>query len=368
MRSLSTICFSSCLLLIEASAVANPRIIGGTRVKPEEGPWMAALVYTNETAIKGQYCGGTLIHPSWLLTAGHCTKTQSEQDLKPEEITVLLGTHNLRSEEVDAGERTRVTQIIRHPEYDGSDLNRPPLADIALLKLEHPYPQPILQVAASYSQLTDVGVRATVMGWGSTSKYGNDYPDNLLQAVVPITSNAVCNGPRSYPGMIQNNMLCAGYQQGGTDACVGDSGGPLIVPTNNGWRQVGIVSYGEGCAQPNYYGVYTRISSFQEFISENICSATDTPAAPTLAIKTEGQVATASWPQVTGAQGYQLYYGPTYPCQLDDKGPCIYSFDVGIGTSLTATLNRGTSLYVAIQAYQGNCYSPYSNIELVTIP
>ncbi len=392
MRSLSLFCFSSCLLFTQTSSLvsassnviqtpvegcqwfsqlsttAGPRIINGTRAKTGDWPWMVALIYADETAVKGQYCGGTLIHPSWVLTAGHCTEKSIGQDLAPEDIIVLMGTQNLALEATD-GDRIEVTDIIRHPDYDGHDPNRPPFADIALLKLKHPASQTsILPVAASYSQLTNVGVCATVMGWGSISKTGNLYPDDLRQTEVPITSNAVCNGPYSYPNEIDEKMLCAGYRQGGKDACVGDSGGPLVVTTSTGWKQVGIVSYGEGCALPNYYGVYTRVSTFQHFINEHICGTTETPASPTLKIQVKGLTATASWEAVEGAQGYQFYYALPFTCLLDEKEPCIYSFDLATDTSLTATLKRGDSYYVAVQAYQGNCYSGYSNIEEVVIP
>jgi hypothetical protein len=207
------------------------------------------------------------------------------------------------------------------------------------------------------------------MGWGSISKTGNLYPDELRQTEVPITSNAVCNAPRSYPDKIDDKMLCAGYLQGGKDACVGDSGGPLVVTTSTGWKQVGIVSYGEGCALPNYYGVYTRVSPFQEFIKEHICSTAETLTPPTLKIRVNGLTATASWDKVEGAQGYQFYYALPFPeCLYDEKEPCIYSYDMATNTSLTATLKSGDNYYVAVQAYQGNCYSAYSNIEEVVIP
>ncbi len=345
----------------------EPRIIRGSPAKPDEGPWMAALVYANKTAEDGQYCGGTLVAPTWVLSAGHCTEKTIGQDFLPKEVVAVLGTH-LLSKESEA-ERIPIVQIIRHPNYDGADPNRPPTSDIALFKLKYASKQPILQVAEYYyNNLTEVGLKATVMGWGSTSSTANIYPDELRQAPVPIVSQPLCNGQRSYPGLIKDTMICAGYMQGGIDSCVGDSGGPLLVNTSNGWRQVGIVSYGEGCALPNYYGVYTRVPSFQDFITQHICSAATTPEAPTVTTSVNGTTATVTWSEVTEAQGYQFYYA-IYTSPLNDLTlDSIHSFDMGTETQLTAILNEGTQYYVAVRAYQGNCYGPYSNLGEVLIP
>ena len=89
--------------------------------------------------------------------------------------------------------------------------------------------------------------------------------NNLREVQVPIVSNETCND--SYAGIITPNMLCAGYPEGGADACFGDSGGPLMVPSDdNDWLLTAVVSFGVGCAQPDSYGVYTRVRPYLDWI------------------------------------------------------------------------------------------------------
>ncbi len=234
----------------------QPTIIGGTEAEPGAWPWMAALVTASEPdAYWGQFCGGALIRPQWVLTAAHCTENKTAAD-----IHVVLGRHKLSSA---TGERIAVDQIVNHPDYESNTLD----ADIALLHLEAPASQtPIWVVGSADAALFDPGTLATVTGWGLTSSNGNDYPDALRQVSVPIISNTTCN--QSYGGDITANMLCAGYPQGGQDSCSGDSGGPLVVPdaSGAGWLQAGVVSWGEGCAEPDYYGVYARVEVFKTWI------------------------------------------------------------------------------------------------------
>ncbi len=110
----------------------------------------------------------------------------------------------------------------------------------------------------------------TVTGWGATNKAGTSYPTQLKQASVPLYNRNDCNSSTSYQGSITGRMLCAGYTAGGVDSCQGDSGGPL---TSGSGKNVltGIVSWGNGCAKPNYPGVYTRISAsgISNFIKDN---------------------------------------------------------------------------------------------------
>jgi trypsin len=107
------------------------------------------------------------------------------------------------------------------------------------------------------------GALSVVSGWGTLSS-GGSFPSQLQAVDVYITSRAACNSAYAAYGGITENMICAGVTGGGKDACQGDSGGPLVVGT----QLVGIVSWGIGCALPNYPGVYSNVATIKGFITE----------------------------------------------------------------------------------------------------
>ena len=241
----------------------TPRIVGGRESAPGDWPWMAALIRSYSSSYNsGQFCGGSLIHPNWVVTAGHCAYRKS-----PSDVDVALNVHDLIN---DAGERVKVERIIVHPSYDYRTLD----FDIALLELEH---------RVSYETVSPVsedfvpeGQLSIVMGWGKTDYYTYSYSSKLMEVLIPIVSNETCNAafnafdPLWYYDDVTENMLCAGFVWGQKDACVGDSGGPLIVWDGTGWKLAGIVSWGEDCALPNLYGVYARVPNFIGFIRQYV--------------------------------------------------------------------------------------------------
>ena len=80
----------------------------------------------------------------------------------------------------------------------------------------------------------------------------------------------VCNDPSAYNGMIHESQICAGFAQGGVDSCSGDSGGPLFVEQDGQRTLVGVVSFGDGCARPDAYGIYTNVSFFRSWIEQYV--------------------------------------------------------------------------------------------------
>jgi len=328
------------------SAQIAPKIIGGKTADPDEWPWMAGLVSRGLTDWEGQFCGASLIDKNWVLTAGHCV-TDEEKEKK--DLDIVIDRARLDS---TSGERIAVEKIIIHPSYNNITLDN----DIALLKLQRPSKSEPIDIIGSDSGLDQAGVDALTLGWGKISTVNKIYPKDLYQVNLPIVSESICNSV--LPGFT-DNMLCAGAGLGEKDTCQGDSGGPLIVfnKETNSWLQVGITSWGNGCAKRDFPGAYTRLKNYKAFISDTICSSSESPKPVSLTLNVKATSVTASWSQTDSATGYRLFYAP-YP-QADP----IQFIDVGSATQYSAELPVGSAFFVAIVSYNDNCSSGYSNIE-----
>ncbi|MEN9847686.1 MAG: hypothetical protein RL368_426 [Pseudomonadota bacterium] len=365
MRPYFTVFVFLFLFAIFSHSVAEVRIINGRAATPHQWEWMASLIDNNQVHITlMNVCGASLIAADWLLTAAHCMEGESIYSL-----SAWIGDVDLSSL---IAERIVLKRIIVHPQYKNESDYIPPENDIALIQLARPATQNILHLSNAYNPASFTDNSAVVLGWGTTSTYQSNYPLMLQQTTVPITSTALCNGIYVYNGKITDSMVCAGFSQGGMDACQGDSGGPLVVQTatdnGNVWQQIGIVSYGEGCAQPNRYGVYTRISSFENFIQSHICNTDNTPAAPQLRVSVQNTQVRLTWDSDQNTEGYQLFYAP-YSEPMDKRTiDNIRSLEMAQKTQFATQLSAGQSFYVAVKAYKGNCTSAYSNLGVVKIP
>lgn len=231
----------------------QPMIIGGEETTVEENPFMVALT----TPDGFQFCGGTLAAPNKVVTAAHCT-----EDTPPADIKVVAGRTVLSSSE---GTVANVTDVWIHPDWDGAALKN----DASVLTLDTELAEaPLALASPEDGDLYAAGADSTVYGWGVTES--GSPSDTLRKVTVPVTADDTC--AESYGGDFDAaSMVCAGLAEGGKDSCQGDSGGPLEGVTADGTRKlIGIVSWGQGCAEPNFYGVYGRVSAFHDLLQEQI--------------------------------------------------------------------------------------------------
>ncbi|WAZ24309.1 serine protease [Streptomyces cinnabarinus] len=226
-----------------SSAQAAPApVVGGTRAAQGEFPFMVRL---------SMGCGGALYTQQIVLTAAHCVGRTGANT----SITATAGVVDLQS---SSRIQVRSTYVYRAPGYNGDG------KDWALIKLAQPINLPTLKIATTGQYNTGT---FTVAGWGAASE-GGSQQRYLLKATVPFVSDATCRSYSGYGGLIANEEICAGYTAGGVDTCQGDSGGPMFRrDAANQWIQVGIVSWGIGCARPNAPGVYTEVSTFASAIA-----------------------------------------------------------------------------------------------------
>ena len=214
-------------------------VVGGTRAAQGEFPFMVRL---------SMGCGGALYSPTIVLTAAHCVSRTGTNT----SITATLGVVDLNS----TSKITRTSNYVyRAPGYNGNG------KDWALIRLSSPVTGlATLPLAASTAY--DSGT-FTIAGWGAATE-GGSQQRYLLKAQVPFVSDATCNSASMYNGeVIATDEICAGYTAGGVDTCQGDSGGPMFRTDSAGaWVQVGIVSWGDGCARRNKPGVYSQVSYF----------------------------------------------------------------------------------------------------------
>ncbi|XP_055366989.1 transmembrane protease serine 9-like [Betta splendens] len=238
----------------------NTKIVGGQEASPGSWPWQVSLQYSGN-----HFCGGSLINDQWVLTAAHCTTW-----ISPSFLHVCLGLQSQEGPNPNQQSRT-IEQNIVHPSYDSQRNDN----DVALLKLSSPvtftdYVLPVC-LAASGSTFYN-GTGTWVTGWGATASGVHlPSPQNLMEVEVPVVGNRQCNCDYGV-GTITSNMICAGLSAGGKDSCQGDSGGPMVSKQGGRWIQSGIVSFGNGCALPNYPGIYTRVSQYQSWINSQITS------------------------------------------------------------------------------------------------
>ncbi|XP_026267732.2 enteropeptidase isoform X1 [Urocitellus parryii] len=233
----------------------SPKIVGGSDSKEGAWPWMVALYYQGRMV-----CGASLVSNDWLVSAAHCVYAQN---MDPSKWTALLGL-NMRSNLTSPQIVTRlIDQIVINPHYNKREKD----SDIAMMHLEvkvnyTDYIQPIC--LPEENQVFLPGRNCSIAGWGMIENEGPTA--NILQeADVPLLSNEKCQ--QQMPAYnITENMICAGYEEGGIDTCKGDSGGPLMCEENNRWLLAGVTSFGDKCALPNHPGVYARVTRFTEWI------------------------------------------------------------------------------------------------------
>ncbi|GAB2735696.1 S1 family peptidase [Kitasatospora kifunensis] len=255
------------LVLVSAvPAHADRRIVGGWADSTVQRPWMVAVASRPQfgDTRSGQFCGGTLVTPTKVVTAAHCFYDERQgQIVQRPELKVIVGRSDLTTQD---GVEVPVSNVWVHPQYSFQEN----MQDVAVLTLAVPQdPRAVLPMVGQGESAPYVaGTRAQVYGWGDTT--GRARYSNTLRGVdVPVVADSVC--ARDYPSgsdgaFDPRGMVCAGEARGGKDACQGDSGGPLVV---NG-RLVGLVSWGTGCAEANHPGVYTRLSAVADAVNAQL--------------------------------------------------------------------------------------------------
>jgi trypsin len=249
-------------------AAANGVIVGGTPTTTDQEPWVVALSSRTRfgAARSGQFCGGVAVGPRTVITAAHCFGQEalgvSDWQQLPD-LRVIQGRTDLTGV---AGEELKLSQVWVNPAFDPSTN----AGDVAVITLDQALPSgaAIAMAQPSDTQLYQDGAQAEVFGWGDTTGRG-DYADSLRSAAVTVFPDTTCE--KAYPGStdgtyVKSTMMCAGATGGGRDACQGDSGGPLVVAG----RLVGLVSWGSGCAQAAFPGVYTRISAVAALVAQHM--------------------------------------------------------------------------------------------------
>ncbi|XP_036389068.1 trypsin [Megalops cyprinoides] len=249
------ICVLVEMLVANCQELMQGRIVGGYAPVPHSIKYIVSIQTT-----KGQhFCGGSLINKYWVLTAAHC-------NIGSDQMMIVAGDYSLGMYE--GTEQFFIPHLlIPHPQYNSSTNN----ADIMLIKLKAPvYLNSFVTVTPLPRQdaVVSEGRVCRVSGWGYTSPSGGQIPSTLRTVNLPIVSTAQCNSSESFNGNITDYMICAGYSSGGKDACKGDSGGPLVCEG----RVYGVVSWGNGCADARYPGVYTAVSKFRRWIDRTIFS------------------------------------------------------------------------------------------------
>ncbi|MEJ2680481.1 MAG: trypsin-like serine protease [Gammaproteobacteria bacterium] len=359
---------------VKTGAVTNedmqrflPRIVGGA-ISQQVYPWMVSLQFVFPDGSSGHMCGGSLINSQWVLTAAHCVV----DGLTPADLRIIANVNLLNS--ANAVPRN-VQNIQVHEQYSGEPEF---VNDIALLQLTEPYDIQTPVGLADENVMTTVTEDSLVrvIGWGTLIEGAVDTPNELYEVDLPMRTNAQCQ--QSYPGadaLIQGDIVCAGLPEGGIDSCQGDSGGPLFISDGaGGFSQVGVVSWGGGCARPGQYGVYTRVASYTDWINGRVngllfegptfvgYAGINTTVTRVIGIRNNGATPITAQSVTLG--------GPNAASFSIDASACMAAPIVAGGmceVSMSATATTPGELTATVTATLDSVISPTISVEIVAV-
>ncbi|XP_066468939.1 transmembrane protease serine 12-like [Tiliqua scincoides] len=241
------------------------RIVGGHDAQLGAWPWQVSLQVYRRGHDFAHICGGSLINHNSVLTAAHCVKKWTA----PEYWRAVIGLHHIRRLQ-SYTVKSRIRAIIVHVAFNKDTFEN----DLALFKLMdsikfNDYIQPIC-LPDDPPVISD-DTPCYISGWGYTQEKGRGR-EVLQEAQINIIPLQICNRYDWYGGLINKNMLCAGYESGGVDSCQGDSGGPLMCYFSDASKYylVGITSFGSGCGRPKFPGIYTNAANYRSWIKTQV--------------------------------------------------------------------------------------------------
>lgn len=234
------------------------RIVGGTTAESNEFPWQVSLQYRSGTSWY-HFCGGSLVAPNWILTAAHCLDGMGGYTLR-----VALGDHTL-STTSNNEQHITPTNLYIHGSYDGDGAGIP--NDIGMVKLESDasytsYVQPV-----DYASATDTFSSTDecfISGWGLESATGST-ANTLKKSDMDVMTNQRCRRTWGASSILSSH-ICINDHDSDSSACMGDSGGPLVCVRDGSFLLAGLTSWGSSQCHTNYPNVYTRISSFRDWV------------------------------------------------------------------------------------------------------